>query len=179
MGKNVLVLSSSPRKNGNSDILCNQFVKGAEESGHNVKKVYVSDMKINFCTGCGSCNSTGKCVQNDDMTEMYEKLQKADVIVFATPVYFYSMAAQLKVFIDRLAPVYTRLINKEVYIFVTAWDSDRANLESTVEAVRGLTRDCMEGTVERGVILGGGAVAKGEIKSLSDYEEAYKMGREV
>lgn len=179
MGKNILVLSSSPRKNGNSDILCDQFIKGAKESGHNPEKIYVADMKINFCTGCGVCHTTGKCVHKDDMEKVFEKLLKADVIVFSTPVYFYTMSAQLKVFIDRLVPVYTQLTGKEVYIFVTAWDSETKNLEPTVEAVRGLTRDCMEGTVERGVILGGGASEKGEITSTEAYEKAYKMGREV
>lgn len=139
--KNILVLSSSPRKNGNSDILCEQFIKGAKESGHNTEKIYISDMKINYCTGCGVCNTTGKCVQHDGMEELCEKMLKADVIVFAAPVYFYSMCGQMKVFIDRLVPVYTKLLNKEVYIMVTAWDSEKANLNSTVEAIRGLTRD--------------------------------------
>ena len=179
MSKNILVLSSSPRKNGNSDILCDEFIRVAEEKGHKTEKIYVADMKINFCTGCGVCHTTGKCVHQDDMEKVFEKLLNADVIVFSTPVYFYSMAAQLKIFIDRLVPIYTKLIGKEVYIFVTAWDSEVKNLESTVEAVRGLTRDCMEGTIERGVIFGGGATEKGDIKSTPAYEEAYKMGKEV
>lgn len=179
MSKNILVLSSSPRKGGNSDILCDQFIKGAQESGHKTEKIYVAEMKINFCTGCGVCHSTGKCVHKDDMEEVFEKLLNADVIVFSSPVYFYSMCAQLKVFIDRLVPVYTKLIGKEVYIFVTAWDSQTSNLESTVESIRGLTRDCMEETIERGVIYGGGAAEKGDVKSTSAYEQAYKFGKEV
>ena len=103
--KNILILSSSPRKNGNSDILCEQFIKGAKESGHNTEKIYISDMKINYCTGCGVCNTTSECVQKDGMEKIYEKMLKADVIVFATPVYFYSMCGQMKVFIDRLVPI--------------------------------------------------------------------------
>ena len=166
--KNILVLSSSPRKNGNSDILCEQFIKGAEESGHNTEKIYISDMKINYCTGCGVCNTTGKCVQNDEMEKLCEKILKADVIVFATPVYFYSMCGQMKVFIDRLVPVYTKLLN-----------SEKANLNSTVEAIRGLTRDCMEGTIEKGVILGSGSAEKGDVKNIPAYLESYEMGRKA
>ena len=166
--KNILVLSSSPRKSGNSDILCEQFMKGAKESGHNTEKIYISDMKINYCTGCGVCNTTGKCVQNDEMEKLCEKILKADVIVFATPVYFYSMCGQMKVFIDRLVPVYTKLLN-----------SEKANLNSTVEAIRGLTRDCMEGTIERGIILGSGSAEKGEVKNTAAYLEAYEMGKKA
>ena len=177
--KNILVLSSSPRKNGNSDILCEQFIKGAKESGHNTEKIYISDMKINYCTGCGICNTTGKCVQKDGMEKLHEKMLKADVIVFAAPVYFYSMCGQMKVFIDRLVPVYTKLLNKEVYIMVTAWDSEKANLNSTVEAIRGLTRDCMERTIERGVILGSGSAEKGDVKNIPAYLESYEMGRKA
>lgn len=92
--KKILVLSSSPRKNGNSDILCEQFIKGAKESGHNTEKIYISNMKINYCTGCGVCNTTEKCVQDDGMEKLCEKMLKADVIVFATPVYFYSMCGR-------------------------------------------------------------------------------------
>ena len=166
--KNILVLSSSPRKNGNSDILCEQFIKGAKESGHNTEKIYISDMKINYCTGCGVCNTTGKCVQHDGMEELCEKMLKADVIVFAAPVYFYSMCGQMKVFIDRLVPVYTKLLN-----------SEKANLNSTVEAIRGLTRDCMEGTVEKGIILGSGSTEKGDVKNTPAYLEAYEMGKKA
>lgn len=177
--KNILILSSSPRKNGNSDILCEQFIKGAKESGHNTEKIYISDMKINYCTGCGVCNTTSECVQKDGMEKIYEKMLKADVIVFATPVYFYSMCGQMKVFIDRLVPIYTKLLNKEVYIIVTAWDSEKSNLNSTVEAIRGLTRDCMEETREKGVILGSGSTEKGDIKNSDTYLEAYEMGKKA
>lgn len=178
--KNILVLSSSPRKNGNSDILCEQFIKGAKESRHNnIEKVYISDMKINYCKGCGVCHTTGECVQKDGMEKLHEKMLKADVILFATPVYFYSMCGQMKVFIDRLVPIYTKLVNKEVYIIVTAWDSEKTNLNSTVEAIRGLTRDCMEGTIEKGVILGSGCAEKGEVEKTPAYLEAYEMGRKA
>ncbi|MBR4002621.1 MAG: flavodoxin family protein, partial [Clostridia bacterium] len=80
--KNVLIISSSPRVNSNSDALCKQFEKGAKEAGHNVEYVRLKDKKIGYCIGCYACEKTGKCFQNDDMTSLRESLLKADVIVF-------------------------------------------------------------------------------------------------
>ena len=92
--KNVLIISSSPRRHGNSDLLCDMFAKGAEESGNNVEKIFLKDKEINYCTGCGVCNTTHRCIIKDDMAEILDEMVNADVIVLATPVYFYSMAAQ-------------------------------------------------------------------------------------
>ena len=116
--KNILVISSSPRRNGNSDLLCDEFIKGALEAGNKVEKVFLADKKINVCLGCGACYNTSKCIQKDDMVELNDKMVEADVIVLATPVYFYSMAGQLKVFIDRCVPRYTEMANKEFYLFL-------------------------------------------------------------
>lgn len=102
MAKNVLILSSSLRKGGNSDLLCDEFVKGVRESGHNAEKIFLKDKSINYCTGCGYCfERTGNCSQKDDMADIRDKMLSADVIVFATPVYFYTMAGQMKTLIDR------------------------------------------------------------------------------
>ena len=94
MSKKVLILSSSPRKGGNSDLLCDEFMRGAKESGHDVEKIFIAQKKINYCMGCGVCNSTSKCVQHDDMAEILDKMVSADAIVLATPIYFYSMDDQ-------------------------------------------------------------------------------------
>ena len=87
--KNVLIISASPRKGGNSDTLCDRFAQGAKESGNNVEKIFIAAKNIGYCSGCGVCNSTHKCVQKDDMAEILDKMVSADVIVLATPVYFY------------------------------------------------------------------------------------------
>ena len=115
MNKNVLVLSSSPRRGGNSDLLCDQFVIGATESGHRVEKIFLKDKKINYCTGCGTCfNRDKSCPQKDDMTEILEKMVSADVIVMATPVYFYTMCGQMKTLIDRTCSRYTEISDKDL-----------------------------------------------------------------
>lgn len=104
MSKKVLIISGSPRKGGNSDILCDRFMQGAEESGNTVEKVSLKDLKIGYCMACYGCRETKKCVQKDDMEELLSKMIEADVLVLATPVYFYSMDGQLKTMIDRTLP---------------------------------------------------------------------------
>ena len=88
--KNILIISSSPRKKGNSQILCEQFKKGAEAKGHQVKIVRIMEQNIGFCRACDGCmRNGGTCVLKDDMAEILKMFQKADVLVLATPVYFY------------------------------------------------------------------------------------------
>ena len=177
--KNVLIISASPRKNGNSDILCDRFAQGAKESGHFAKKIFIASKNIGYCRGCGSCNRTHKCVQRDDMEEILQMMVHADVIVLATPVYFYSMDGQMKTFIDRTVPRYTEIRNKDFYFIMTAADTEKANLERTMETFRGFTEDCLSGAREAGIIYGTGAWQIGEIIDTPAYEEAYEMGKNI
>lgn len=148
MSKKVLVLSASPRRGGNSDLLCDQFMKGAQEVGHEVEKIFLKDKKINYCMGCGTCyNGKKSCPQKDDMAEVLEKMIAADVIVMATPVYFYTMAAQMKTLIDRTCSRYTEIKNKEFYFIVTAADSSKRAMERTLEGFRAFT-SCLSGVKE-------------------------------
>ena len=101
MAKKVLILSGSPRKNGNSDYLCEKFFEGAVDAGHDVEKIFISEKKIAYCRACYACQKLGKCVINDDMQEILPKIIDADVLVFASPVYFYSINAQIKTVLDR------------------------------------------------------------------------------
>ena len=179
MKKNVLILAASPRKGGNSDTLCDQFQKGALAAGHQVEKVFLRDYSIGYCVGCGLCNERrGSCSQRDDMGEIARKLLQADVIVMATPVYFYTMDAQMKTLIDRCCPYYTELSNKEFYFIVAAADEDREAMERTLEGFRGFTL-CLDGAVERGVVYGVGAWQKGDISGLPAMDEALALGRQV
>ncbi len=177
MSKKVLIISASPRKGGNSDLLCDQFILGAKEAGHNVEKIFLRNYKINYCLGCGVCNTKHVCVQKDDMKALLDKMVDADVVVLATPVYFYTMDAQLKTFIDRCVPRYTEISDKDVYFIVSAADTDKKNLAPTIEGLRGFTRDCLEGTKEKGIIHGTGAWQIGEVKELPIYKKAYEMGK--
>lgn len=178
MGKKVLILSGSPRKNGNSDILCNEFMKGAVESGNEVEKIRVSEKKIDFCTGCYACRDTGVCAIKDDMADVMQKIIDADVIVLASPVYFYSIDAQLKALIDRTVCRWTEVKNKEFYYIMTAADTAKKSMETTLACFRGYA-DCVEGAKEMGVIYGTGVYDKGEIKDKKAMSEAFEMGRNI
>lgn len=179
MTKKVLILSASFRKHGNSDTLCDEFMRGAQEAGHDVEKIYVNDKHINYCRGCGVCNTTHICVQKDDMVEILDKMVKADVIVMATPVYFYSMNGQMKTLIDRTVPRYTEISHKDFYFIVAAADNSHANMEKTLEGFRGFTEDCLDGAREKGIIYGTGAWNVGDIKGLPVMKEAYLAGKNI
>ena len=179
MNKNVLVISASPRKSGNSDTLCDEFILGAQESGNHAEKIFLASKNIKYCIGCGVCNTTQKCVQKDDMAEILDKMVEADVIVLATPVYFYTMDAQMKTLIDRTVPRYTEIQNKDFYFIVAAADTERKMMERTIEGFRGFTQDCLTGAREKGIIYGTGAWQAGEIKGTPAVKQAYEMGRNV
>jgi multimeric flavodoxin WrbA len=178
MSKRVLVLSSSPRKGGNSDRLCDQFVKGATEAHHQVDRVLLAEKKIQYCTGCYACRGNGKCRQNDDMADLLDRMIAADVIVMATPVYFYTMCAQMKTLIDRTVARYTQISNKDFYFIATAAVNNRQALERTLEGFRGFT-SCLKGAREKGVVYGTGAWAVGDILGSPAMKQAYDMGKAV
>jgi len=177
MNRNVLILSASPRKGGNSDLLCDEFAKGALEAGNHTEKIFLNDRKINYCKGCCSCvNSKKGCVQKDDMAEILHKMISADVIVMATPVYFYTMCAQMKTLIDRTFARYTELSNKEFYFIVTSADTSKQAMRRTIECFRGFT-SCLDGAKEKGIIYGTGAWDIGEIRKSEAMKLAYELGK--
>jgi len=179
VNKQVLVLSASPRKGGNSDSLCDEFVRGAVDAGNQAEKIFLRDHTINYCTGCGVCYSTHKCVLKDEMAEILEKIVRADVIVMATPVYFYTMDAQMKTLIDRTVPRYLEISNKDFYFIVTAADPDESSLERTINGFRGFTEDCLDNAQEKGIIYAAGVWLKGEVQGSPAMKQAYEMGIKV
>ncbi len=104
----MLGISGSPRRNGNTEMLIREFMKGAEAGGHKTELIILSDQKISPCTSCDSCQKSGKCVIVDDMQLMYKKLLEANYLVFASPIYFGGVSAQLKTFIDRCQSLWSR-----------------------------------------------------------------------
>lgn len=179
MSKKVLILSGSPRKGGNSDLLCDEFVRGAQESGHEVEKIRVAEKKIHPCSACYFCREHGgECVHRDDMAEVLQKMIDADVIVLASPVYFYSIDAQLKAVIDRTVARWLEVKNKEFYYIVTMADEDTASADTTLACLRGYA-DCVNGAVEKGVVIGSGVYQPGRVKNTPAMHRAYKMGKNV
>lgn len=176
--KKVLILSGSPRVGGNSDLLCDEFALGAKESGNIVEKIFVANKKIAPCRACYACRNNGICVIKDDMKEVLQKMIDADVIVLASPVYFYSISAQLKAVIDRTLARWLEVKNKEFYYIVTCADADKIATERTIECFRGYV-DCVEGAKECGIIYGTGVYEKGTIKNTPMFKKAYEMGKNV
>ncbi len=179
MMKKVLILSGSPRKGGNSDTLCDQFMKGAQDAGHEVEKIFVAGKRICYCIACYYCtHHGGKCCIQDDMGEILQKMLEADVIVLSSPVYFYSISAQLKALIDRTVARWLEIKDKEFYYIMTAAEDSDTVMNCTLECFRGLAA-CLEGSVEKGVIYGKGVYERGEILNTPYMQEAYEMGKTV
>lgn len=179
MNKKVLIISASARRNGNSDILCDQFRLGAQKAGHEVEKVFLRDKHIKYCTGCYTCEKTGGvCAYKDDMPELLQKIIDADVLVLSTPVYFYCMNAQLKTVIDRTVARYTEIKNKDAYLIATAGENESHVMEGTITSFRGFL-DCLENVREAGLILGKGVHILGEVRENPVMKEAYQAGLRV
>lgn len=177
--KNILILSGSPRKGGNSDMLCDEFMRGAQEAGHTVEKIRVAQKKIGFCKACyHCCDHGGVCAIKDDMTEVLEKMLHADVLVLASPVYFYSINAQMKALFDRTVARWLEFKDKEFYYIMSAAEDTATVMDTTLECFRGLAA-CFSGSVERGVVYGKGVYQKGEIADKPAMREAYEMGQKV
>ena len=179
MAKKVLIISSSPRKGGNSDLLCDEFMKGALEAGNEVEKIVLKDKTVHPCTGCSVCSMYGKpCPQKDDTAEIVEKMIAADVIVMATPVYFYTMSGQMKIMIDRCCARYTEISNKDFYFIATMAETEANRIERTFESLRGFT-DSLEGPREKGTIAAIGVWQKGEVNDKPYMQQAYEMGKAI
>jgi len=180
MKKKILILSSSPRKGGNSDTLCNQFIKGATEAGHTTEKIYVHDKKIGFCKACYACKDDGICIQKDDMTIILDKMIDADVIVLSTPVYFYAMNGQMKTLIDRTLPRYytdVKISDKDFYFIATAAEKTDA-MQRTIDGLHGFT-DCLPGANVKGIICGATAWQLGDIEGNEAMQEAFDVGKQI
>ena len=173
--KNVLIISSSPRKNGNTNTLCEQFKKGAEAKGNHVDLVRIMEKKIGFCLACDGCmRNGGQCVQKDDMAAILDLYNKADVLVLATPVYFYGISAQLKAFIDRTYPIWQHLGKKEVY-YVVAAAMGKDIIERSLSDINGFVEHLEEYKIA-GKLYAPNVAAPGAVKELAVYQEAYDMG---
>lgn len=178
-GKKVVIISSSFRKNGNSDLLCQQFAKGAREANHKVIEISLAGKTINPCYGCGVCqkNDTG-CFQKDDVRAILDEIQDGDVLVFGTPIYFYGISGQLKTFLDRTYAAYRHWQHLDVYALVS-FAGDEAKYGDLVQESFEKYVDCLNtNVVLKQVILAYDCMNKGEVKTKPAYLQAYEAGKE-
>ena len=179
MKKNVLILSTSFRKGGNSESLANAFAQGAQEAGNQVEFVSLRDKRIGFCRGCLACLKRGTCVIDDDAVEIVEKMKHADVLVFATPVYYYSVSGQLKTMLDRANSLYGSDYRfTDVYLLATAAEDETTTVEGAEKAVQGWV-DCFGRAKLSGVIFAGGVNDVGDIAGHKGLAEAHEAGKKV
>lgn len=179
MSKNVLIVTASLRPGSNSDALAAAFADGAKTAGNHVETVSLKGKTIGFCVGCLACQKTQKCVIKDDAVALAEQVKNADVVGFASPVYYYSVSGLLKTFLDRCNPLYPSDYKfRDVYFLATAAESEDSAMEGPVKAVRGWV-DCFEKARLAGTVFGGGVDAPGEIKGHEALEKAREMGGQV
>ena len=105
---NILIFNGSPRKRGNTDLLLEKIEEGIQQCGYQAEHINLAQLAIHPCTGCGHCASAGQCIFNDDMTQLYLKIEAANRIVIGSPIYFYGVTAQAKAFIDRCQVLWSR-----------------------------------------------------------------------
>lgn len=177
--KNIVIISTSLRANSNSDALANQFIEGARAAGHNVEKISVAGKRIAFCRGCLACQKLGRCVQDDDANLIMQRVLNADVVVWATPIYYYEMSGQMKVLIDRMNAMYSLDYKfREVYMLSTAAEDEP---EVPRRAEVGLTGwiDCYPKSRLVATLFCGGVNAPHDIDGNAKLKEAYALGMNV
>ena len=147
MAKKVVVISSSPRKGGNSDTLCDEFVKGAKDAGNEAVKYFLEDIEFESCKACRACKTPEReCIQDDQISIILDDMMEADVIVYATPIYYYEMTGTLKMFFDRCYPIFNHLENKDYYI-ITAVGSSNGDALTGIRSFIGFSKNPTEKAV--------------------------------
>jgi len=179
MNKKILVITTSLRSHSNSDTLAEAFAHGAKDAGNEVEIISMKDKSIGFCKGCLACQKTQKCVIHDDAVAIADQLKNAEVIAFATPVYYYGMSGQLKTLLDRCNPLFTSdYAFRSVYLLATAAEDEKTTVAGTVNGIQGWI-DCFEHANLSGIVFAGGVNDAGEMKGHPALKEAYETGKAV
>lgn len=181
MGKKILILNGSPREKGNTAALVEEFTNGAKEAGNEVVSFYLQPMNIHGCLGCcgGGRNSSSPCVQKDDMDKIYPHYKEADIVVLASPMYYWTISGQLKTAIDRLFAVaeikekYDR-VPKGGILLMSGAGNDEDNLEPVAHYFHSLMKQM--NWKDLGLVYSGGNSKCGDIIGKADLEEARKLG---
>lgn len=176
---NILVIESSPHKHGSSNLLAEEFIRGAKEAGHQVAVFDAGHANLHPCLGCDACGMSGPCVQKDDMAELREKLLETDMAVFVTPLYYFGFSAQMKTVIDCFYSFNGRLTSRglKTALIAASWDSNSwimADLKAHYETLcRYLNFENM------GEILGTGCGTVSMTKRTKFPKEAYEFGKRM
>lgn len=180
MTKNILIISSTLRKYGNSEILAEEFAKGVKDAGHNVEFISLRDKEIKFCHGCLACQKTQSCVIKDDSNAIVEKMMNADVIVFSTPIYYYAMSGQLKTLLDRANPLFASEYKfRDIYFLAAAADTDFHAMDIAINCLQGWIM-CFDRAELKGVVKATGVNKPNDIITYQEVlKQAYRSGKNV
>jgi multimeric flavodoxin WrbA len=186
----VLCIYGSPRRKGNSETLLDKALEGAQSAGAEVIRIYVRDLKMVGCIECGGCDKTGKCVVKDDMQDVYPMLESADVIILATPIFFYSVSAWAKALIDRCQALWRkRMLTKtkeqrktydsgKGYLIAVAATSGKSLFDGTILTAK-YFYDALDMSYEGGMFVRK-IDKKGAVMEHPEFlKEAYDLGVSV
>lgn len=173
----IVVLESSPNRNGASNTLAGYFIKGAEEAEHIVRVLDVAHMGIRPCTGCYRGKRMGHCVLPDDMRTVEKEIYDANMVVYVTPIYFYDMSAQLKIVMDRMHCCYSNLRGKRSLLLATAYRSDDEVMYYLDTLYRGLARFLHY--QDLGTIMAKGCGNPELVHDSSYAKQAYELGKSL
>ena len=178
--KHVLVISTSLRRGSNSLCLAREFGRGAEDAGNRVAFVSLEGRHIGCCRGCLICQKTRTCVIHDDASAIAAMIQAADVLAFATPIYYYGMCGQMKTLLDRCNPLFpSDYAFRTVYLLAAAADGEERAMDGAVQGLQGWI-DCFEKARLAGVVRGTGMAGAGEAAAHTGrLNEAYLLGKGV
>ena len=177
--KKILIVSASPRKNSNSEALALAFAEGAKSAGHQVDFVSLRGKEVNFCRGCFVCQEKLRCVIRDDADAICQQALTADVLVFATPIYYYEMSGQLKTLLDRLNPLFpSDYAFRDVYLLTAAAEDEAYVPQRAVSGLEGWVA-CFERARLAGTVFMGGVTAAGENPAHPALAQAAALGRNI
>ncbi|MDO4930739.1 MAG: flavodoxin family protein [Bacteroidales bacterium] len=177
--KKVLIISGSPRKGGNTDLLCDEFARGAEEAGGIVEKIFLADYNINYFTEADEQRTGDSAhVAQDDAPMLVDKLVEADIIVLASPVYFMNITGQMKTFIDRTFSRFMDIKDKEFFYITACADPAESTADYAINGLRGFVM-CLPNPTERGSVKAIGMGRKGGVKQSQFMDEAYQLGKKI
>lgn len=175
----IIVLEGSPNENGSSNMLAGNFIRGAEEAGHNIQVIDTAHMDIHPCTGCIHCGYEGPCAQKDDVDEIRKKILDADMMVFVTPLYYYGMSAQLKTLIDRFCAFNGSIQSKRMKsaLLTVAWNGADWTFDALEAHYKTLVKYL--NLTDMGMVLGTGCGTPAMTQNSEFPQLAYELGKNL
>lgn len=176
---NILVIKSSPHKHGSSNLLAEEFIRGAKEAGHQTQVFDAARADLHPCLGCDACGMSGPCVQKDDMAELRRQILTSDMMVFVTPLYYFGMSARLKTVIDRFYSFIGQLSTRRLKtaLIAAAWDSNAWTMRDLSAHYQTLCRYL--NFKDQGMILGTGCGTVSQTRASRFPKLAYEFGKSL